>query len=517
MAKRFICTSSEPIVQTKAGKVRGFILDSTHTFHGIKYADAKRFKMPTPVAPWEGVKDALSYGHVAPIPTPDSPGWDLYINHRFWPQSEDCQYLNVWTQSLDSDAKKPVMVWLHGGGYFSGSSIEHVAYDGDNLSKHGDVVVVSLNHRLNFLGYLDLSSFGERYANSGNLGQADIVEALKWVRENIASFGGDPDNVTIFGHSGGGGKCNALLQTPAADGLFHKAIIMSGVSGRDSFLRGGGPRKDRELTEGMLAQLSFGPEDIEKLETVPLAVLTKAFNNAAQALAGGDGLFSIMRIGLRPTPNDWYVGDPYDVGFTEHARTIPVMVGSVFCEFSSPPQINKPDELSAEERRAHIAEYYGTEHTDDLIARFKESFPDKNELMIRYLTNRQGTIEYCRTKAEQSEAPVYNYLFSLTFAVDDGKPAWHGAEMPFVFHNTDKIAISNIPGVSDQLEQQVYSAFVNFARFGNPNNEVGPEWPVFTTGCEATMIFDSPSRIGIDFDQRLMELHRITAPAGNFF
>ena len=152
MEKEFICSTTEPIVQTVAGKIRGFQLGSTYTFYGIKYANAKRWQMPTPVAPWEGVKDALSYGYIAPMPTPDSPMGDLMVPHRFWPQNEDCQYLNVWTQSLSKDAKKPVLFWIHGGGFSSGSSIEMVAYDGNNLSEFGDVVVVSLNHRLNLLG-----------------------------------------------------------------------------------------------------------------------------------------------------------------------------------------------------------------------------------------------------------------------------------------------------------------------------------------------------------------------------
>ena len=232
MARNFMCTKTDPVVETKAGKLRGFQLDGTYAFHGVKYADAKRFHQPTPVEPWEGIKNALAYGYVCPMLQQDQPSNELMVPHRYWPLDENCQYLNIWTQHLDPNAKKPVLVWLHGGGFAAGSSIEHIAYEGENMSKYGDVVVISLNHRLNILGYLDLSPFGEEYKNSGNAGNADMVAALQWIHENIANFGGDPENVTLFGQSGGGAKVTTLLQTPAADGLFHKGIVMSGVLGR---------------------------------------------------------------------------------------------------------------------------------------------------------------------------------------------------------------------------------------------------------------------------------------------
>lgn len=188
----------------------------------------KRYCSPEEVEPWDGVKDCLAYGKVAPTIEGRGTAYEtmgILVEYRWMPEDEDCQYINVWTQSIDGSQKKPVMVWLHGGGFFCGSSIEFNAYEAENLCKDGGVVVVSLNHRLNILGFLDLSDYGEQYHNSGNLGMEDIVAALRWVQKNIASFGGDPDNVTIFGHSGGGMKCTALMQIPAAAGLFHKAVI----------------------------------------------------------------------------------------------------------------------------------------------------------------------------------------------------------------------------------------------------------------------------------------------------
>ena len=156
MGDYFVCSKTDPVVETKAGKVRGFRLNTTYAFHGIHYAEADRFQMPQPVKPWKGIKNALAYGYVCPLLKQDEPNMEVLVPHRYWPQDEHCQNLNVWTQSLDPGAKKPVMVWLHGGGFSAGSAIEHVAYEGDHLSEFGDVVVVSVNHRLNILGYLDL-------------------------------------------------------------------------------------------------------------------------------------------------------------------------------------------------------------------------------------------------------------------------------------------------------------------------------------------------------------------------
>ena len=208
-----------PVVSTRQGKVRGYCYDDLVIFKGIPYAQAKRFHAPQPVAPWEGIFDAGSYGMVCPLLEKEKPNGEVLIPHRYWPTDENCQNLNIWTPGVD-DGKRPVLVWLHGGGFSAGSSIEQVAYDGANMARLGNVVVVSVNHRLNILGYFDLSEYGEEYANSGNAGGDDIIAALSWVHDNIAAFGGDPECVTVFGQSGGGAKVTTLLQSPAADGLY---------------------------------------------------------------------------------------------------------------------------------------------------------------------------------------------------------------------------------------------------------------------------------------------------------
>jgi Carboxylesterase type B len=509
MAKKFICGSTEPIIETKAGKIRGFILDSTYTFHGIKYADAKRFQMPTEVETWEGVKDATSYGYVCPLMFQDVPQGELMVPHRYWPQDENCQYLNIWTQSINKDAKKPVMVWLHGGGFFAGSSIEQVAYDGDNMSNFGDVVVVSLNHRLNILGYLDLSPFGEKYENSANAGNADLVAALKWIHDNIANFGGDPENVTLFGQSGGGMKVWTLMQTPSADGLFHKGVIESGVL--SGFVKA--PEDDgTRIVNAMLKELGYMEGDAEKLETVSYQVLAEAYKKVSPALAK-EGAY----IGCNPIPNDFYPGDPCSVGFTEHAKTIPVLIGSVMAEFAFGPGVPHKYELTENEMKAMIAAKYGSA-SEELTELFKNAYPDKNltDLLMLDSLFRSPTKDFIKKKSVHREAPTFSYVFAYEFPYDDGKPAWHCSEIPFVFHNTEKVPICNIPGISDKLEDQVFASWINFARYGNPGHPGLPKWPECEPGDEAVMIFDKTCELKHNFDNELIDLHVKAAPKFSF-
>jgi len=503
MAKNFLCTATEPVVQTKAGKIRGFKLDSTYTFYGIKYADAKRFQAPTPVEPWEGIKDALSYGHIAPLLRPGNPGGDLKVPHRFWPESEDCQYINVWTQSLDPEAKKPVLVWIHGGGFESGSSIEMVAYDGDNLSKNNDVVVTSINHRLNIFGFLDMSPYGKEYENSCNAGMADVVAALQWIHDNIQNFGGDPENVTIFGQSGGGGKVLHLMQIPAAAGLFHRAVAQSGVM---KF----GPKPTLEshavYVKKMLREL--GSDDPLTLTTIPTAELIRVCNAVAEEMLD-DGYSS----GWVPIANGWYLGNPLEVGFSEHAKKIPMMLGTVFGEMAFGTSAKGKTTMTEAEKMEKITAKYG-ENTEKVLDLFKKAYPDHDILDSIFLDSafRAPNIEYNDARSKVAEAPTYSYMFAYDLPVDDGTPAWHCAEIPFVFQNTDKVAVANEVGVTDRLEAEVSSAWVNFARTGNPNNELLPEWKNYTLETPVTMVFDVKTEAKSDYDRELANLHWEVAP-----
>lgn len=509
MAKQFLNSLTEPVVQTKCGKIRGFQLDGINTFYGIKYADAGRFQPPTPVQPWEGIKDALSYGYICPMLNHSMPGNDIRVPHRWWPEDENCQYLNIWTQSTDKDAKKPVMVWIHGGAFNDGSSIEMVAYDGDSMAKHHDVVFVSLNHRLNILGFLDMSSYDKKYENSGNAGIADLVEALKWVRDNIAAFGGDPDNVTIFGQSGGGRKVTSLMQSPAAAGLFHKAIIQSGTS---EHWDPDEAKHHKKLVSLILAELDIPEAEYEKLERVPYPALATAYKRASVELYNQDEIINEWT----PIVNGWFTGAAPYKAFLEHARKIPLMAGSCICEAENGPIIPNKDSLSSSERREYIEKRFG-ENTDKLIELFKKAYPDKNELTLLSFDRRyrRNLLRYADRKSEENNAgvPVYIYMFSLEFNVDEGKGAWHCSDIPFAFRNADKVPVCHIDGVMEKLQDEMSGAWASFARTGNPNHPGLPEkWPEYSSDKRAVMIFDRESEVRTDHEKELVEFYNSLTP-----
>lgn len=501
MAKRFVCTLEEPVVTTAAGKLRGYKMDDIYHFEGIRYAKAKRFQNPQKVTPWEGIKDATNYGPGCPVLRNPVPSGEVRIPHRFWPSSENCQYLNVWTNSLDVSERKAVMVWFHGGGFADGSAIEQVAYDGTNMARYGDVVVVTVNHRLNVFGFLDLSDFGEKYANSKNAGLADLVAALMWVRENIAQFGGDPENVTIFGQSGGGGKVSTLLQMPSVDGLFHKAMVISGVRPEGSKIMAPPENSDAHLlVDAMLAELGIAPDKIEEIETVSYSALAAAYLKVKDAVEAVGGY-----VGCSPLPNDYFVGHPEEVGFREHAQEIPMVVGSVFGEMAFNPGVAQKYEKTREEQIAIVRETFG-DATEDIVAKYEAAYPGQNLIDILSLDcfTRTPTVNYVKKKASYGKAPVYNYLFNYEFPYQDGKRPWHCSDLPFFFHNTDKVMICNKPGVSDALEQKMSTLLTNFAKYGDPNHSSLPRWEPSTKESVNTMILDEKCEVRVNFDTEVI-------------
>src|SRR5215472_1907406 len=279
-----------PVLELKSGKLRGLREGKTFSFLGIRYAEAERFGPPKAVQAWDGIKNEQVWGPICPSPEQTTvSGDELVFPHRYFIANEHCQYLNVWTQNPNAAQKKPVMVWMHGGGFTNGSSMESYAYDGRTLSEFGDVVVVSVNHRLNILGTLDLSAYGSQYTNSRQTGMADLVAALQWVHENIDRFGGDPGKVMIFGQSGGGGKVIRLMHMPEAKGLFHR---VSAQSGGNNNYRGSDVaaniKAQQTIAAHVLKQLNLTSSDIDKLKTIPYYTLitagTAAMRTAAQEL-----------------------------------------------------------------------------------------------------------------------------------------------------------------------------------------------------------------------------------------
>ena len=487
-----------PVLETTSGKLKGYFYDGTYIFKGVPYAYADRFQMPVPFK-WEGVKDATSYGFVCPLMTQDTPSAELLVPHRYWPMDEHCQNLNIWTQTLDESAKKPVIVWLHGGGYFAGSSIEQVAYDGRNMCVEGDTVVVSINHRLNILGYLDLSPFGEKYRNSGNAGHADMVAALQWIHDNIARFGGDPENVTIFGQSGGGMKVADLMQIPAADGLFHRGLIMSGVSSENMLPSCQGTGE--AIVTAMLTELGLTAADVEQLETLPYPELVKVYTKVMPAVA-----MTGSYVGNGPQVNDWYLGNPLQCGLREKACEIPLMIGTVFSEFAFAPSAFDKTALTEKEMTEIVSKVYG-EHTKDVLAAFAKAYPGKNptDVLLVDRAMRQPSKKLAAMHAKGAKAGTYLYDFTLEFPMLN-KIAWHCADIPFFFRNTDKVEICAIPGVTEKLENQIFGAFMNFAKTGVPSQDSLPAWPEVTGEKEPTMIFDRECQVRYNFDDELLEL-----------
>ena len=489
-----------PVVQTTVGAIKGYMLDGVYIFKGIPYAAAQRFQMPTEVEPWEGVFDATSYGYTCPLLTQEKPGGELLVPHRYWLQDEACQNLNIWTKEINPEERKPVLVWLHGGGHITGSAIEQVAYDGFNLAEYGDVVVVSINHRLNILGFLDLSHLDEKYRNSGNAGLADIVAALKWIQRNIAAFGGDAGNVTIFGQSGGGLKVAELMQIQEAEGLFHRCMIMSGITDGKNMpiLQGDG----RRITTALLNQLGLSEYDAEKLETVPYRILAEAYNKVSPSIAR-EGCY----VGGEPLANDFFPGQPLITGFTEHAKAIPLMVGSVYADCNlDVPSYNKY-ELSESEMKVLIQQQYGNQ-TEKAIELFKAAYPSKKivELLNIDRSFREPSKALAKAHCLGGMNNTYLYNFALDFPYQHGKEPWHCADIPFFFHNTDKVEICAIPEGPGQLEEIMSGALISFARTGNPNHSGMPRWPYVTPEKEPTMIFGSECTVANNYDDGLLEL-----------
>ena len=334
-----IVNSKDALVQTVYGTVCGYIEDGIYTFKGIDYAKADRFEAPQDPDPWEGVQTALYYGnqcHQAPRFTWKDDCEAFLYQWDDGVQSDDCLNLNVWTAGINDGKKRPVMVWLHGGGYAMGASSELPFYDGTNLAKK-DVVLVSINHRLNILGYMDLSEFGEKYKYSGVAGVMDMVKALEWVKKNIAGFGGDPDNVTIFGQSGGGGKVNILLGTPSAKGLFHRGIIESG-----SMTSLMAPQTSRDMARAIVGKLGLDEKTIDKIQSIPyselLAAATDAIveqnpRNVFYRLYGAGMWFSPVLDGeVIPFPLD-------DPRVADISKGLPTIIGCNFSESSMLPAV----------------------------------------------------------------------------------------------------------------------------------------------------------------------------------
>jgi para-nitrobenzyl esterase len=503
-----------PVVQSKCGKLRGLREGKTLSFLGIRYAEAERFGLPKAVQPWEGTKTAQVYGPVCPAPEQSNvSGDELVFPHRYWITNEHCQYLNVWTQNLTPAAKKPVMVWMHGGGFTNGSSMEAYAYDGRSLSEFGDVVVVSMNHRLNILGTLDLSAYGPQYASSRYTGTADLVMALQWVQENIDAFGGDPGNVMIFGQSGGGGKVVRMMHMPVARGLFHKVSAQSG--GNNTYRTtdvAASIKAQQTIAAHTLKNLNLTGDQIDKLKTVPYSQLITAGVAALRSAAQEVG---------RTTLNWEVIADDQYVmrEFCDWADTIPLMAGAVFSEMQGTLTRGdgRKNEWTQKEIDDQLTTAYGPKK-GDIVTEFKQAFPRKKVQDVLYFASgsRPTVKNLLNRKLEKTKAPVYNYLFAWEYPINGGITSFHCAELAFCFHALGVPQIKTATGggpVALALQDKVSQAWITFAKTGNPS-QPGLEWKPYTKEDPQAMVFDTVSQSVSLRDDKLVALLPPPTPPG---
>ena len=468
------------IAKTTAGLVQGTKENGIYRYLGVPYAEAKeRFVPAEQVTPWEGVRMATSYGPMSPQGSisgiggaDDQSGTD-----------NNSQNLNIWTPGIHDGKKRPVMVWLHGGGFSTGSANEE-GYDGTNLSSEGGVVVVGVNHRLNTFGFLDLSAYGDKYKYSANVGIMDIIDALQWIKDNIEEFGGDPDNVTVFGQSGGGAKVLALVTSPYAKGLFHKGIVQSGATETMGVVFNSQEASTR-LTENILKRLNISADNIEDIQNVSVDALQTA---AAEALKEtGEELKLSAALGggysmdWEPVVDgDFLPTNPVtEDSFAAAGRDIPLLIGSNLNEWSG---FFQADPITP---------------TDELTAALRSAYPDKLDLAaedVDTTTIRLPLLKIMSHKADQKGAPVYAYVFTYG-------NSYHGAEIPYVFDN-----LTDGTDAEKKLAQQISTAWINFAKTGTPSADGLPAWEAYTSEGGATMLLDTESTLVHHHDKTLMQL-----------
>jgi len=492
-----ITAGEQTRVQTVYGPIEGYLDGSIYTFKGIKYAKADRFMPPEFPDKFTQLRQCKLYGPQAP--QNESLRWspnnqsDYAFGNQFVlePMDEkECLVLNVWTPSINDSKRRPVFVWIHGGGYATGSGHDLPCYEGRALAEAGDIVVVNLNHRLNILGYIDLSGLGGKYAKSVNLGMQDIVKALEWIRDNISRFGGNPDEVTIAGQSGGGGKVSTLLAMPSAKGLFKRAIVQSG-----STLRQGDAANSQKFGVAFAEELGLPTND-----TADFSRFTYDELNAASQRVSRKGI----RAGFSPVVDGTILPQHPFAPAAETCRDIPMLIGTNFNEFTF--DIGKP--LSAADAEARVKQRMGEERGTQFINAFRKAYPDAEPRDMTYIDTgfRASAVRQAEAKSKQGGAPAYLYMFNWR-PTSNVLGASHGMELPFMLHNVS--LQREMTGASKEayaFEKVISSIWLSFIKTGNPNTNGVPQWKPYDSETGITMVLDNKCRAVSHLDRDLINM-----------
>lgn len=491
------------ITQTQYGKVQGYILDDVYTYLGIPYgaptAGPNRFMPPQEPESWEGVRPAMFYGNDAPQAHENK--WknnsSTFTDHwNYYDYSEDCLNLNVWTPAPDAK-KRPVLVWMHGGGFAAGNSIEQDGYHGANLARSGDIVFVSVNHRLNVFGFSDLSAAGPAFAQSGNVGVLDLVAALQWVHNNIANFGGDPGNVTIMGQSGGGAKVCDVMAMPSSKGLVHKGVALSGnaVTASD-------PEASKALGAAILKTVGG---DVKKLQSMPWEEYYALANKVAAEVGVGG-----MMGGFAPISDGEVLPKEFFADPNAASAQIPLMLCTTSSEFSLSKENPVLEAISFEDAVKMVKENFGQPKAEEIMKALQTAFPDKKpiEFINMIVASRANVLATADAKYAQGGAPVYLAWFDYNAPLFGGRiRAFHCSDISYWFRNTDLMVThtgggAEPRGVSDQMS----AALLAFMRTGNPNCSAIPQWNAYNPEEAATMIFDVKSEARNHPDREALSL-----------
>lgn len=499
------------VAKTSNGRVQGYILNKVYTFLGIPYgADTSgknRFMPPQKPEAWTDVRPAVFYGNTAPqrMENRFPNNYGTFADHwNYWDVSEDCLFLNVWTSGVEDGKKRPVLVWLHGGGFTNGSGIEQDGYHGENISREGDIVFCSINHRLGAIGFSDLSAVGdERFRDSGNVGMLDVIAALQWVHDNITYFGGDPENVTVMGQSGGGSKVCTVAAMPAAKGLMHKAVALSGSTVNAS---------EKNITEKVgvyiLKEAGLVASQLDKLQEIPWREYLDIADKACQKCWKDLGVNARRSFGPVSDGRNIPTGVFYSSMEGMDTPQVPMLLCTTFHEWNPNRSDATLEKMTKEDVAAKLQELYGDKATS-IVEGYAKSFPEKTpiEIWAMILSSRQRVVEAANAKIKQG-LPVYMAWFGWCPPLFNGRMrAFHCLDICFWFRNTDRMFTHTGGGsIPRKLSHRMSHALLNFMRTGDPNGGELPIWSCYSEEKGEVMILDNDCTLQSDPDREARRL-----------